>query len=526
MTRRRATQSIVANPVLVGAVTTLVVIVAVFLAYNANNGLPFVPTREIKVQLPNGAALVRGNEVREGGFRIGVISKFSPTTLADGSTGAQATLKLDKAVGDIPSNTRIHVRPRSALGLKYLDFRRGTSRRFLADGDTIPVTQTQVPVELDDVLSIFDKPTRNAAQANLGGFGNAFAGRGFDLNVTIQGLPRLFGLLEPVMANLADPRTNLARFFGELGDAARVVAPIADVQARFFTVAADTFEALSRDPTALAATIEKSPSTLAVGERSFREQRPFLDNVAEFSRDLRFAAADLRASLPTVNRALAVGTPVVRRSVQLNEQTRATLATLRDLVEAPSTNLALRGLIATVATLNPQLKYLGPYVTVCNYWNYFWTFVAEHFSERDATGQSQRALINEAEGQPNGIGSQGAWNPAAGQPTNVPGGTSQNLHGQPFGAAINEDGTADCEAPQRGYPGQLNRWGDPSNPNNNVTIDSYTPSSQGPVFDSFNDSEKSLRERRLGTPRVPEGQTFSRYPLTGPVLSHDPPRAR
>jgi hypothetical protein len=41
MSRRN---SIAANPVLIGAATTLVVIVAVFLAYNANNGLPFVPT--------------------------------------------------------------------------------------------------------------------------------------------------------------------------------------------------------------------------------------------------------------------------------------------------------------------------------------------------------------------------------------------------------------------------------------------------------------------------------------------------
>ena len=36
MSRRRPNASIVANPVLVGAVTTLVVLVAVFLAYNAN----------------------------------------------------------------------------------------------------------------------------------------------------------------------------------------------------------------------------------------------------------------------------------------------------------------------------------------------------------------------------------------------------------------------------------------------------------------------------------------------------------
>ena len=46
---RRSNASIVANPVLIGAVTTLVLVVAVFLAYNANNGLPFVPTRELNV---------------------------------------------------------------------------------------------------------------------------------------------------------------------------------------------------------------------------------------------------------------------------------------------------------------------------------------------------------------------------------------------------------------------------------------------------------------------------------------------
>jgi len=48
------------------AVTTLVLIVAVFLAYNANNGLPFVPTRQLDVQIANGANLVKGNEVRSG----------------------------------------------------------------------------------------------------------------------------------------------------------------------------------------------------------------------------------------------------------------------------------------------------------------------------------------------------------------------------------------------------------------------------------------------------------------------------
>ena len=53
---RRPTSSIVASPVLVGAVTVLVAIVAVFLAYNANQGLPFVPTYDVKAELPSGSS--------------------------------------------------------------------------------------------------------------------------------------------------------------------------------------------------------------------------------------------------------------------------------------------------------------------------------------------------------------------------------------------------------------------------------------------------------------------------------------
>ena len=40
MRGRGPVQSLAASPTMVGAVTTLIVIVAVFLAYNANSGLP------------------------------------------------------------------------------------------------------------------------------------------------------------------------------------------------------------------------------------------------------------------------------------------------------------------------------------------------------------------------------------------------------------------------------------------------------------------------------------------------------
>ena len=71
-------RSVASNPVLIGAVTVLVIIVAVFLSYNANTGLPFVPTTSLKVRVANGANLVNGNEVRSGGTRIGVIGDMAP----------------------------------------------------------------------------------------------------------------------------------------------------------------------------------------------------------------------------------------------------------------------------------------------------------------------------------------------------------------------------------------------------------------------------------------------------------------
>jgi virulence factor Mce-like protein len=255
----------VANPVLVGAVTTLVVIVAVFLAYNANNGLPFVPTRQFNVQVENGSNLVKGNEVRAGGFRVGVISDIKAATLPNGKTIAVFKLKLDKKIGDVPVDSTIDVRPRSALGLKYLQLTKGNSRHFLQDGDTIPLAQTTVPVQFDDLFKLFPKNTRLASQDNLVGFGNAFTGRGADLNTTIAKLPRFFGYLAPVAANLASPRTDIAGFFREIGRTVAVVAPVAQTNAQLFTDMATTFEAISRDPEALKATISKNPPTLAVG---------------------------------------------------------------------------------------------------------------------------------------------------------------------------------------------------------------------------------------------------------------------
>jgi ABC-type transporter Mla subunit MlaD len=501
--RGRAASSVFANPVLVGAVTVLVIIVAVFLSYNANNGLPFVPTTSLNVRFSNGENLVKGNEIRSGGFRIGVVEDMKPVQLSAGRVGAELKLKLDKSIGKVPADSRWRIRPRSALGLKYLELIEGRSKTAFKDGDTVALEQTATNIDLDEVLKMFDAKTRSASQVNLRGFGDAFAGRGAAVGRTVEEAPRLFEHLEPVARNLAAPQTELPNFFKELGDAARIVAPISKTNAGLFTTMADTWEAIGRDPEALQQFISKQPATMDAAISSFQVQRPFLRELTTFSKDFSGATAELRGALPDINPALETGTRIQKKVPELNDKLEGTFAALKDLTSAPSTDAAIRGLTATVTTLNPQLRFYGPYVTVCNAPTYFFTYLAEHFSEADSTGQSQRALLNFAGQQDDSIGSIGADEPANGN--EVKQGNKQYLHADPYGAAITPDGRADCEAGQRGYLERNARF---YGKKFKIEQDARTPGAQGPTY--------------KGRARVPASQTYTSVPETGPYAEMPP----
>jgi virulence factor Mce-like protein len=499
-TRRAAPGSAFANPVLIGAVTVLIILVAVFLAYNANEGLPFVPTKELKVDIADGSNLVVGNDVLEGGSRIGLLSAMKPIELSNGQVGAQLTLQLDQANGKVPSDSRVTILPRSVLGLKYVELERGTSRRLIADGGTLPLSQSEVPVQFDDIFKTFNKPTRAAIQQDLQGFGDTLAGRGSALNDTIHSLAPLLGHLRPVAQYLSDPGTQLTRFLGSLNAFMGTVAPVAGINARLFTDLATTFAAISKDPTALESTIAESPSTLSVSTDSLKTQQPLFVDLTTLGKNLTPATAELKAALPNINPAVEAGTVTLRRTPVLNAKLQQLMDALKKLAVAPGTNIAINALSSTAATLNPMIRYLGPYQTVCDYWNYWWTYLAEHLSEQTGYGFAQRAMLNFADSsQTDNVAAAGATAPAGTF------GGPESLHAQPYGAAIDNQGNADCETGQRGYPKKLNSF-DPQG--RDLGVDPHTPGDQGPTF--------------AGRARVPAGETFSRNPQTGPQLPYNP----
>jgi virulence factor Mce-like protein len=441
--RRRGAASIAANPVLIGAATTLVVIVAVFLAYNANNGLPFVPTYDLKAQVPNAANLVRGNEVRIGGTRIGVIDEITPRRLRDGRTIAELSLKLESIVEPLPKDSTVVVRPRSALGLKYLELTKGTSREGFETGALIPLASaTPAPVEIDEVFSTFDEPTRAAMRTNQDEFGSALATRGQSVNAALGVLPRVLRNLQPVMENLADPRTDLRGFFRGLGQAAAEAAPVAEQQAELFVNLDTTFRSLADVTPDIQESISTGPQALEAAIRGFPVQRPFLANNEALFRELRPGVRALANAAPDLASALETGTRVLPRTIKLNDELQPTFRALQAFAEDPLTSLGVNGLRATTRIARPTIADLAPTQTVCNYATLFFRNIASLLSEGDNNGTWQRFIIIAA---PAGVNNEGGPSDAPANGPNTPATAGNFLHTNPYGNTPGGGRTNECE---------------------------------------------------------------------------------
>ncbi len=436
-----------ASPTMVGAITTLIAIVTVFLAYNANSGLPFVPTYNITVQLPDAEKLVRGNEVRMGGVRIGQITSITPETDPDtGELHSDLALALDPDVEPLPEDSTVTVRARSALGLKYLELAPGESDEGFESGAVVPVTSAQPAGDIDDFLETFDEPTRIAAQENLVEFGNALAGRGPDINAALGDLPGVLENLEPVMKNLSAPDTKLERFISALAATAGEVAPVAVEQAEMFANLDTTFTALARVAPSLSETIAETPPTFIVAEETLPTIRPFLTNSAGLFNELRPGIQALTASAPAVADALEAGVDPLNDSPRLNDELAPTAQSLKDFNDNNTAREGLDRLEQTMDVFGPAIDYIGPSQTVCNYWTILFRNLASAASIGSNGARTQRVSVFEPPTGPNNEGS------LASAPANGPTDTENHLHYNPYpNTAAPGQNPIECEAGNEPY---------------------------------------------------------------------------
>ncbi|HEY7961133.1 MAG TPA: MlaD family protein [Solirubrobacteraceae bacterium] len=455
MNRRRST-SLAGNPLLIGAVTTLIAIVAVYLSYNANNGLPFTPTYSLKAELPEAAGLQTSDDVRMGGTRVGTVDSI--TAHQDPKTGrltAIVGMKLEKGVEPLPADTTLIVQSVSALGLKYLRLNKGTSGQTLKAGATIPVSQAREPVEIQDLFNMFDPKTRTANQENLNTFGDAFAGRGLGLNETIATLRPLVTNAIPVLHNLASRQTNLRGLFIALERGASEVAPVAQQQADFFSNLDTFFTAFAGVAPSLEATIEGAPPAMHQAIHSLPFEAPFIEKSTRFMALLRPSARELASAASPLGHAFAVGTVTLREATEVNKLLAPASKALEEFAGNPIVNQGLVDLTQTAQAGNPLVAGLAPAQATCNYFSLFFRNIASVLAGSNGAGTMARVAPLVSPLGPNNEGGPSSA-PANGPSVDKRVGSAaviddNHLHSNPYPNVAAPGQPQVCEAGNQGY---------------------------------------------------------------------------
>ena len=428
MNPRRRT-SLAGSPLLIGAVTTLIVVVAVFLSYNAKEGLPFVPTYNLKLVLPETSELQPNDQVRIAGTRVGLISSLTPhQNQATGRVTAIADLKLEKGVEPLPADTKAVVQSTTSIGTKYLELEKGTSQKTLKQGATIPVSQTREPVDLNQFFDMFDQKTRTAIQKNTINFGDGLAGRGLGLNEAIATLRPLVTNAIPALRNLAAPKTGFRELWYALDRPAEQTARVAQQNANLFSDLDTFFKAWAGAAPSLERTIEGGPPALQQATYSLPYEAPFMEKSAEFMRLLRPTASVLRTEAKPLGHAFAVGAVNLSAATALNTRLAAAAQAFEGFAKNPVVTLGLEELTQTARVGEPLVAGLAPEQVTCNYLTLAFRNVASFFAEDIGVGTLARVMpvLSPDWGQRRGLPLLGAGQRPLDRPRSRPGGQTRS----------------------------------------------------------------------------------------------------
>lgn len=274
----------------VAAIAALLVItVAVFVRHLPGGGY------ELRAVVRSASQITPGSEVRVAGVRVGKVTHIGP---GPGDT-ALVTFTADTPVH---ADAAIAIRERLILeGNAYLRLDPGSPEaRRLPSGATIPLSRTSVPVQLDQVLTTFDAPTRDSLHALTGTLADGLdsAALRADASALDRALPDL-GAAASAARGAAPGDLGLLLHAGHAtaSQLARSPAALADLVTSFDRVTG----ALADRDAELAATVRGFSETLRAAPASLRALDGALPRLTRFALRLRPALAAAPGSLEALH---------------------------------------------------------------------------------------------------------------------------------------------------------------------------------------------------------------------------------
>jgi phospholipid/cholesterol/gamma-HCH transport system substrate-binding protein len=383
-----------------GILAVLTIALLVFFVFTKAN--PFAHPYELKATFANAQSLHLKSPVRIAGVEVGKVSRIEAA--AGDSDATVVTMKLKKTALPLHRDARVKIRPRIFLeGNFFVDVQPGTpGTGNLHSGDTVPMSQTAAPVQIDEVLSSLKTSTRKDLQKLLEGYGDALDGKpapgedadqdpsvkgetaGQALNDSLRYSPgALRGTALVNQALLGTQLHDLSKLIAGGGKVSAALADHEDNLKELVTALNTTTGAFAAEAPQLQDTIRRLPRVLEAA-------RPALDNLNSsfpptraFAREIlpgvRETPATIDASFPWVaqTRKLVsqkeLGGLVNELQPGTADLARFTDGTVRLL---PQVDLANRCFLGNVLPVGESVIQDGPFTTgIQNYKEFFQSLV-------------------------------------------------------------------------------------------------------------------------------------------------------
>ena len=164
----------------IGVIALVIVVVGFYLAFSKS--IPFTGDGyTIKAVFQDAQNIRNKSPVRVAGVDVGKVIEVEHLTdeNGDGLDAAVVTMTIEDEGRPIREDATMSLRPRLFLeGNLFVDVRPGSpSADELDSGDMIPMEQTSISVQFDQVLTSLQKPVRDDLQVFLREFGTALCGQ-------------------------------------------------------------------------------------------------------------------------------------------------------------------------------------------------------------------------------------------------------------------------------------------------------------------------------------------------------------
>jgi virulence factor Mce-like protein len=163
-----------ASPFAVGAIVLAVIAVGCYFGFTKSN--PFAHPFKVDAVFEQATNIKPNSPVRIAGVNVG---KVTGLKRQPGTPTSVVTMELQDRALPLHKDATAKVRPRIFLeGNFFVDLSPGTpSAPVLGDGDTLPMTQTAAPVQLDQVLTALQSDSRDDLQTILDEYGKALTAK-------------------------------------------------------------------------------------------------------------------------------------------------------------------------------------------------------------------------------------------------------------------------------------------------------------------------------------------------------------